>query len=236
VARQLCYDIVSNAVGEILLLRIAAQVGERQHRDRRLVRQRQRFARTMHKGPFVGLVFGRPVGSPHEHIHRLRDVLQIERPPRLECQIEPASDMLVHRAGDRHGAGRALGLQPCRHVHTVTVHVAAIHDHVANVNADAKPDASVGRLFAIMVGHLLLYLHCTAHRPIDTVEHDEKCVARGVDDPPAMRGDRRVDQVAAQCTQSLKRAGIIQPYEAAVAHDVRVHHRNQFPSVWRSCS
>ena len=43
--RQAGDDVVDHAVGEVVLLGIAAQIGERQHRDRRLVRQRQARSR-----------------------------------------------------------------------------------------------------------------------------------------------------------------------------------------------
>ena len=46
-----------------------------------------------------------------------------------------------------------------------------------------------------MIGHLLLHLHRTAHRPVNAVEHDEEGVAACIDDPAAMLLDRWVDQV-----------------------------------------
>jgi hypothetical protein len=72
--------------------------------------------------------------------------------------------------------------------------------------------------------NLLLDLQGTAHRPINTVKYDEKRIAGDVDDPSAMLGDRRVNQVAAQHPQPFERASIIQTDEAAVPHDVGVHH------------
>jgi hypothetical protein len=53
-AGECCDDLLDHAVGEIFLLWVAAQIGEGQHRDRRLVGERQR----------------RRLGSPHPRATR----------------------------------------------------------------------------------------------------------------------------------------------------------------------
>jgi hypothetical protein len=51
--------------------------------------------------------------------------------------------------------------------------------------------------------HLLLHLHSTSDGAIDAVVNDQKGIARGIDDPTPMFGDRGVDQIAPQCPQAL---------------------------------
>ena len=69
-ARQFGDDVFSDAIGEILLLRLAAHIGERQDGNRRLVGERQRWS-----GHFRPCTFGDP-----EHADRIGDVFQVARP------------------------------------------------------------------------------------------------------------------------------------------------------------
>ena len=162
------------------------------------------------------------------------DVLQIERPKPLERKVEPAADMIVHRARDTDTARRTLGLQPRRHIHALAVHVGAVRDHVADIDADAEANARLGRSVAVMARQLLLHLHRAAHRAVDAVEHHQQRIAARVDDPAAMLGDRRIDQVAAERSQPLERADVVQPDQAAVAHHVGMHHGGQPALGWRA--
>ena len=106
--------------------------------------------------------------------------------------------MIAHRSRDADAARRTLGLKSGRHIHHIAVDISAIWNHIADVDADAKADRPIGRLVAIVGGHLLLHLHRTAHRSINAVEHDEQGIASRVDDPAAMLVDGWVDQSAAK--------------------------------------
>jgi hypothetical protein len=114
------------------------------------------------------------------------------------------------------------------------VKVSAVGDRVANVDADTELDTAVGLLIGSIRWQLLLDLHGATHRAVDAVEHHKQRIACGIDDPATMLGDGWIDQVAAQRPQSLQRAGIIQADEAAVTHNVGVHHGNQLPTVCSS--
>ena len=78
--------------------------------------------------------------------------------------------------------GWTFGLEPCRHIHCVTVQIGAVCNRVANVDPDAKP-ISIGRVVPVIVGHPLLHLHGTPNCPINAVEHDQQGVAASLDDP-----------------------------------------------------
>jgi hypothetical protein len=58
--------------------------------------------------------------------------------------------------------GSTFGLKPRCDIHHIAVDFTATWDHIANVDAHAKPDRPIGGLIASIVGHLLLHLHGTA--------------------------------------------------------------------------
>ena len=81
--------------------------------------------------------------------------------------------------------------------------IEAIWNYVADVNADTEADCPIRRLIAILGGHFLLYLHSTAHRPINAVEDDEQGVTCGIDEPTAMLGDSWVNQSAPESAEPI---------------------------------
>ena len=133
-AGQFGDDVVGDAVREILLLRVAAHVGEGEHGDRWSVRQRQRF------GCRYGCGGGSVDGPKHKRLDGSRDVLQVECPKRLEGEIEPVMHMIAHRARDADAAWRALGLEPGRDIHAVAVQVGSVGNRIADVDPHAEAD------------------------------------------------------------------------------------------------
>src|SRR5262245_23640649 len=97
----------------------------------------------MHERPLDGSVSEPGVGPQYERLHRLSNVLQTKRSQGLERETEPVADVLANGTRDAYRARRTLRLQSCRHVDAVAMHVAAVHNHVANVDADPEPDAGV---------------------------------------------------------------------------------------------
>src|SRR6516162_1423677 len=121
------------------------------------------------------------VRPQHEYLYRVGDVLQTERPKRLESYAQTTVHVIAHRTRHADTTWRAFRLQPCCHFHHVTVDVGAVGNDIANVDADAKSDSSVRSHLAIKDRYLLLHSQRTPHRAIDTVEHHEQRVATGVD-------------------------------------------------------
>ena len=84
--------------------------------------------------------------------------------------------------------------------------------------------------------NLLLYLHSTAHGPVNAVEHDEQRIATGLDDPAAVLFDRWVDQVRAESAQPFECSCVIQPDQTAVANHIGIDDGDQLPPILRlSC-
>ena len=88
----------------------------------------------------------------------------------------------------------AHAFEPCGDVDAVAHQVAvAFLDHVAEMNADAKFDATLGRQAGIAVGHAVLNLDRAPHSINHAAELDQTAVACALDEPPMMRVDGGVD-------------------------------------------
>ena len=110
--------------------------------------------------------------------------------------------------------------------------VSSVSNHVADVDADTKPDGPVEGMIAIMVGHPLLNLDRAAHSPVDAIEHSEQRVAPGLNNLPTVFFDRWVDQSAADAPQPFERSYVIQRNQAAVTDHVSIDYGNQLPPAW----
>src|ERR1700733_10766649 len=114
----------------------------------------------------------------------------------------------LRRAGQAPNAfpagrpGLANGSEPCGDIHAVAHQVAvALLDDVAEVNADAKFDAALGRQARVALDHALLHLDRAAHCVDHATEFDNGPIAGALYDAPVMRSDSGVDQIAPQPTE-----------------------------------
>jgi hypothetical protein len=139
--------------------------------------------------------------------------------------------VIAHSARDADATGRAFRLQASGYIHHITMYVGAVGNDIADVDADAKSDSSIGRNLAINDKDLLLYLERTPNRAIHAVEHREQPVAAGLDDPTAIRIDGRVDDFAAQPAHPVERSDVIQPDQAAVTDYVGMNHDDQLAPI-----
>ena len=90
------------------------------------------------------------------------DVLDLDVTPVAERKSEPIPHLISRGARKTYSSGLRQLLQARRNVDAVTVDVIAFHYHVAQVDADAKFDASLGRQAEIRLSHMLLYLQGAA--------------------------------------------------------------------------
>ena len=97
------------------------------------------------------------------------------------------------------------------------------------MNADAEFDASLGRQAGVALDHAGLHLDRAAHRVDHAAKLDEAAVAGALDDAPVMRGDGRIDQIAAQRAQPRQRSLLVRPGEPAVADDIGDQDRSNLP-------
>ena len=217
-ARQRGDDVLDHAVGEILLLGIAAHVLERQHRDRGLVGHRQRLARRGDAG------FRRSDGvgdldSPRAH--RFGDVLQRLQPHVFAGDIDLAADLTPGVVGQADAAGLGNSLHSGGDVDAVAEDIVVVKDDIADVNADAEFDPPVRRDIGVLFGHRALDLDRAARPVHDARELGEQPVARGLDDAPVMGGNPGIDNFLPDRLEPRQRAFLVGAHQAAVAGDIR---------------
>jgi len=107
--------------------------------------------------------------------------------------------------------------------------IETIWNYIANIDTHSETDGTIGRLVTIVARHLLLYLHGTAHRPIDAVENHEQRIPARIDDPPAVLGDGWVNYLLAEGPEPFKRSDIVQANQAAVTNHVGMDDGYQLP-------
>ena len=160
---------------------------------------------------------------------RFGDVLEHRRAEIPDRKIEPRLYLPIgiFRQTDRPRLGDAL--KPCGDIHSVAHEIAiALLDHIAEMNADAKIDALIGRQAGIALGHAVLHFYRTTHSLDDAAEFDQGAVAGPLDDAPVMQGDGWIDQIAAQRAQPRQGAILVCTGEPAVADDVGRQNRRDF--------
>ena len=64
---------------------------------------------------------------------------------RMVIEIELIPDLLVNSVGDANGAGLGESLEACSDVNAITEDVAAIDDHVAEIDTDPELETPVRR-------------------------------------------------------------------------------------------
>jgi len=99
--------------------------------------------------------------------------------------------------------------------------------HVAEADA-AQLDAPVLRNAGVAFDEAGLHFDRTAYRVDHAPELDDRAVASVLDDAAAMRGDCRVDEIAAQASQARKRPVLIGAGEPAVPDDIGDQDRGEF--------
>jgi hypothetical protein len=183
---------------------------ERQHGNRRLVRQHQR-----------GLLPGSRNTIPHlEHAHRPVDVLEILLAGIVERDVQFVADLPVRVVGDANASGLRNGFQTRRHVDAVAEYVAVIFYDIADIETDTEFDPVVCRQIQVAFRHAALDREGTAHRVHDAAELGQKAVAGMLDDMSAMRGDFRIDQNPQMVLEPDVRAFLIETRQPAVTGDI----------------
>ena len=81
----------------------------------------------------------------------------------------------------------------------------ALLDHIAEMDADAELDATLGRKAGVALDHAVLHLDGAAHGIHHAAELDEAAVAGALHYAAMMRGDGGIDQIAPQPAQPRQR-------------------------------
>jgi hypothetical protein len=147
----------------------------------------------------------------------LGNILQGKWAEGLERQIELLAHMVAHRARDADTTDRTDGLQPGCYVYATAVNIRAVREDITDIDADAKPDAPVGRLVAVKLRHTALHRNRAAYRRGGAGELEEQGIPRSIHEPAVVLAQFRLDQVAKEYLYSSKSARIIELDQPAVA-------------------
>ena len=147
--RQIGDDVFADAVGEILLLRIARHVGERQNGDRcsrdRSAPDLAALDRAWRAVVAPGCHFQTRIGRS---IFLTADFAAI-----LEANVDPIADAFVDDRGDADPAGLGERFQAGGDIDAIAVNVVAFDDDVAEIDADPQHD---GRLRGALIRRVAL--------------------------------------------------------------------------------
>ena len=142
--------------------------------------------------------------------------------PHLAAVAEGGLHPVCHAVGDDARDAKPAGFgqlfKPRGDVYAVAVEIIAIHQHVAEVDADARDDA-------LMPGHL--DRDGAAHRVQDTGELQQRAVADQLEDAPTMSGDRGVEGLGPETLQRGQRPGLVLRDHAGLSHDISREDRRK---------
>lgn len=185
--RQVSDDVFGDAVGKILLLRVATHVAERQDRDRYL--PERAVSRSRLDARRWALVKIHAIAGD-----RSSDVLDLLITHRLEGKGELARDLSRDFARNADAAGLCKPLQAGGDVHTLPVAILALDDHLAEVDANADFQGGEFGSAGIALGHAALKCCGAFHRIHDTAEFRQQSVAHQFENAPVMLLDFRLEQ------------------------------------------
>src|SRR5271165_5229857 len=162
----------------MLLLWVAADIGERQNDDRK-ARRTGLFGRW----GWRGFRLGRLADFERKDPDRLGNVLELFRAEIGDCEVKPPLDLPIGVLGEADRARLGDPLEPRGDIDAVAHQIAVrLFDHVAEMDADAEFDAAIVRHARVAFGHAVLYFDRAAHRVDHAAELDQRPVAGALDD------------------------------------------------------
>ncbi len=208
-------DLLDHAVGEVFLLRIAAHIGEGQHRDRRLVGEWQSGWRRLRRSSQDNAVDPQRPG----------DVLEVLLADIGELGIDFAAYLSEHVLREADAAGFGDALEPCRDVDAVAVNITILGNDVAKIDTDPEGDLLFLRCPGVALDHCALHGQRAGDCLDDARELDQEAVAGRLDDAAAVVGDCGIDQVAAMRFEPGERAFLVLAHQPAIARDIGCEDR-----------
>ena len=160
-------------------------------------------------------------------MHGSDDVLDFLFAQVLELHLQLAANLAVDIARDADAAGLGERLEPRRQIDAVAIEIAALDDHIAEIDADAQEDVLIGGYACVLRLHRLLQVDGAFHGVDDAGELDKDAVAHDLEDAPALLRDQWHQDIVTARPQQRHRAGLILLHEPAVADHVGGKNRGE---------
>ena len=211
-------DVLRNPFAEVIVARIAREIGEREHGDAGMA---NRLALRSFEGADAdGRLAAHLVDA--ENLNRFGDVLQIRATNRSKRQPCGLVCRGAKSVGDQDAARIGERLQARRHIDAVSVSDRIMKDHVANV----EPDPELDRLSVAphrLLAEFRLDLNGETKRPLGTIEQRNDPVPGDVGDLAAVIADQRSEEL--QRSRHLAGAARLVEFHSATELDhVRKQH------------
>ena len=215
--RQAGYDVLGDAIGEIVLFGVRRQVVEGQHRV----------------GGFIGQGGSRRCrclfrDADREGGNGPVDVLEFLRPETFEDQIELAGDFLVDAAGDNEAAGRRDAFETGCDIDAVTENVPVIGKDIAHMHAHAELHQGPLSARGVALGHPPLHRFGAGHGIDDGGKFGEEPVAHGLEQAAVVEADMRFERAQVPL-EGAQRALFIGAYQRAVSFNIGRQYGRKTP-------
>ena len=125
--------------------------------------------------------------------------------------------MPIRMFGNQNVARPCDCLQSRRDVHGVAEYVAALHDDIAEIDADPELDPLLMRNVGIALCHAALQLERAADGIDRIAELGQQSVSGILDDAAAILGDFRIDQADEVLLEARVRALLVEVRQTAIA-------------------
>jgi hypothetical protein len=208
-------DLLDHAVDKVFLLWVAADVLERQHRDRRHVGKREGSLHPRsdcgHRAYTIGP-------------DRLGDILDPLLAKIGERNRQFVADMVAYHGRDANLGGFGQGFETGSDVHAVAKQVVAVNYNVADMHADAEAHLLAASAAGIIHHDRVLYRHSARDGINRAGEIGHYTVARGVENAAAMSRNQPVDDDPTSLEPGM-RAHFVLRHEPAVAGNVGCEDR-----------
>ena len=109
--------------------------------------------------------------------------------------LEASADLVFHTlVGGRRSVCGWLGFafQTGSNVHDIAIAIATLNDHIAQIHADTKHDASIIGLTFIRLGHHMLQINGALHGIDSTAELYQNAIVGDLEDTPSMPSHKRL--------------------------------------------
>jgi hypothetical protein len=138
----------------------------------------------------------------------------------MKAAAELALEVIVGGAGDDDAAGLRQLLQARGDVHAITVEIALVGDHIAEIDADAEADALDLRYLRLALRNAALGRDGTGDRIDDAAELAEHAVAHQLDYAALVLCNQRLNDGLAVMLEPLERSRLVALDQARIADDI----------------